>query len=43
MAQKVKGKGLWLWTTQGKARAEKALKDEGAGAPTLKSFNTWMG
>src|SRR3954447_16265906 len=43
MPQKLKGKGLWLWTTQGKARADKAIKDEGAGAATVKSFNTWMG
>jgi hypothetical protein len=43
MPQKVRGKGLWLWTPQGKARAEKAIRDDGGGANTVKSFNTWMG
>jgi hypothetical protein len=43
MPQTIKGKGLWLWTTQGKARAEKAIRADGAGDKTVKSFDTWLG
>lgn len=43
MPQTIKGKGLWLWTAQGKARLEKAIRADGAGDKTVKSFDTWLG
>jgi hypothetical protein len=42
MPQKIKGKGLWLWTPEGRARAEKAIRQDGAGDKTVQTFKTWL-